>query len=906
MAYPEGSIPLTSSIGTTGESDTFATHLAELGRGGIRTVQTIADRDAITEDRREFGMLVVVEENATTYQLQNTALGGINDDIEDNTNWNPYSVGTTQNLEETLQEGNTTNTDIVLINEASVVIEGTDPVTRRAYMNFADSLAIQSTNEGFTFNDKNIVRSVVGVEADINGDVPEDDFAEAINAKQIPLPYKFKLIAKYTPNPDDSDSNSGGRYFDYETDSLRTFDLQDYITAVGGTSNAIISDITKVRNNIILSIELNDNFHQRGVLLLKDCYIVNNILNVTSFQYKELTDLRYKDGADPTHEPYSLHSEVIVNDYIYYISRNNTMSGAYDGTAPQIFKLNVNNLDDYSYVDLPNTTGYLGEVGEIDFYQNKLYFIARVSQSGGSYICTIDTDLANPQSLIQIGLSSSYRIPSVPPFVIYEGEIYIPTNYSSGSPANVAYNTIGIQVYDIAKKTITRQVNQLPVTTGITSGTLVIPHWVTVFGGKIILHTGTGSNPLSKTVVRIDAKTLALEESFNLNGQQYSNDNFITEDGYVELYPESNSGNYYRFFYKDFAGTATIVDSLYYALGCPQYPVEKEKAILNLSDLNNDISIPGTTNLSYTASPTNGIVNSDTGTDATIPLADATNAGLESPVNFTKLSNLAANANTAYEPVQSGTGLVTKSGTTTTYTPTTATATSGSTSVFTSGGAFTALALKANLTANTFTSTQTFATNLVPSAAGTRSVGTASLPFSGMFASSFLNPTGTLLIGTQTASNTGFRYNDITVMLLTSASLYFAVDNAMTFGLPANRSSNVYSVLGNFTGEVTGITPTVASSFATKGYVDGLTLTATATLDFGSTAAGMSSDLTITVTGAVLGDVVTLGVPNASIVANTSYFAWVSATDTVTVRHNNYSALPTNPASGSFKVKVLK
>lgn len=39
----------------------------------------------------------------------------------------------------------------------------------------------------------------------------------------------------------------------------------------------------------------------------------------------------------------------------------------------------------------------------------------------------------------------------------------------------------------------------------------------------------------------------------------------------------------------------------------------------------------GSTNLGYTSSPTNGIVTSDTGTDATIPLADGTNAGLASP-----------------------------------------------------------------------------------------------------------------------------------------------------------------------------------------------------------------------------------------------------------------------------------
>ena len=47
----------------------------------------------------------------------------------------------------------------------------------------------------------------------------------------------------------------------------------------------------------------------------------------------------------------------------------------------------------------------------------------------------------------------------------------------------------------------------------------------------------------------------------------------------------------------------------------------------------------GSTNLSYTASPTNGIVVSDTGTDATIPLGTGTNAGLLAPAQFTILSN---------------------------------------------------------------------------------------------------------------------------------------------------------------------------------------------------------------------------------------------------------------------------
>ena len=52
----------------------------------------------------------------------------------------------------------------------------------------------------------------------------------------------------------------------------------------------------------------------------------------------------------------------------------------------------------------------------------------------------------------------------------------------------------------------------------------------------------------------------------------------------------------------------------------------------------------GATNLSYTASPTNGTVNSDTGTDATIPLATTTNAGLQSPTDKTKLDGIEAGA----------------------------------------------------------------------------------------------------------------------------------------------------------------------------------------------------------------------------------------------------------------------
>lgn len=81
-------------------------------------------------------------------------------------------------------------------------------------------------------------------------------------------------------------------------------------------------------------------------------------------------------------------------------------------------------------------------------------------------------------------------------------------------------------------------------------------------------------------------------------------------------------------------------------------------------------------------------------------------------------------------------------------------------------------------------------------------------------------------------------------------------------------------------------------------------LSATATLNFDLSAVTVE-DLTITVTGAADGDVVTLGVPNGSVTTSVQYSAWVSAADTVTVRART-SAAGENPASGTFRATVIK
>jgi len=67
----------------------------------------------------------------------------------------------------------------------------------------------------------------------------------------------------------------------------------------------------------------------------------------------------------------------------------------------------------------------------------------------------------------------------------------------------------------------------------------------------------------------------------------------------------------------------------------------------------------GATNLGYTPSPTDGTVTSDTGTDATLTLVDATNAGLMTPDEHTKLAGIATGADMILSSTQTVTGLKT-------------------------------------------------------------------------------------------------------------------------------------------------------------------------------------------------------------------------------------------------------
>lgn len=88
-------------------------------------------------------------------------------------------------------------------------------------------------------------------------------------------------------------------------------------------------------------------------------------------------------------------------------------------------------------------------------------------------------------------------------------------------------------------------------------------------------------------------------------------------------------------------------------------------------------------------------------------------------------------------------------------------------------------------------------------------------------------------------------------------------------------------------------------------YIVPKTLQASATLDFPNTPANGQSDLTVNVPGAALNDVVAIGAAAGSATVGT-FWGFVSAVNTVTVRFHNTSGGAVDPASGTFKISVTK
>lgn len=139
------------------------------------------------------------------------------------------------------------------------------------------------------------------------------------------------------------------------------------------------------------------------------------------------------------------------------------------------------------------------------------------------------------------------------------------------------------------------------------------------------------------------------------------------------------------------------------------------------------------------------------------------------------------------------------------------------------------------------------------------------------------------------------QYNstDNRVYFVGTASEYFSFNRNVEFLSTAQFYSTVILTGGSAALQLgTSGTP-ISDSYAA----------ASASIDFASITTTTADSSGITVTGAAVGDTCEVGPPTAAMVTGSAFTCYVSATDTVVVRHQ--AAGTANPGAGVFNVRVF-
>jgi len=358
----------------------------------------------------------------------------------------------------------------------------------------------------------------------------------------------------------------------YKTDEYRYLDLSSYLPA-----SIDFGWVDYIDNDIFIQgrsyIEGEDKFY---LLALRNCKIIKNVLTVGTYQFQLLEGVTITGVTSAR-----LHGSVLHRGFFYLCTRTSSST-----IATQVVKANLYDLSDYEVVAVP----FLGATTYITAYKNKLYMLmtSGVSASNAfvSYFIRVDENLTNFEKINIAGTESvGRRIYQNTPFVIYNDEAYIPTVNAS---SDITRNQTGVIVCDMNTLQIKREVTGLDVSTGAVYPSNPIPHWISVFNGKLIYHT-TGTTEANKLLIRINAATLSLEESIPLTNQ-FTNDNTITRYGEIWLNGEgSATAGLWTCKYDDFTTFQKVIEN-YSSTGTPPNKVEKEKQKIYLTDFKDDLT----------------------------------------------------------------------------------------------------------------------------------------------------------------------------------------------------------------------------------------------------------------------------------------------------------------------------
>lgn len=172
------------------DADKYATHDAEYGKGGFRSVSTIADRDAIPVERKTEGMIVRVTANGLNYEWKNNAWAEWlpKGNIVIDTALSTTSTNPVQN-KVIATKVNTIDNAIALISEQvnNIPIITVDTVWNATSNNPASSKAIESTISPIrtTANSARSIANAAIPKSYIDDTMPENPVATRVPSTKL-------------------------------------------------------------------------------------------------------------------------------------------------------------------------------------------------------------------------------------------------------------------------------------------------------------------------------------------------------------------------------------------------------------------------------------------------------------------------------------------------------------------------------------------------------------------------------------------------------------------------------------------------------------------------------------------------------------------------------------------------